>query len=102
MVVSGLSEKDERREFDRFATKLEMMVKELNYGLIIVSHVNDVGQTRGSKYISKIADIRIDCRRDLEHESEVERRTIRLSVSKNRPAWETGAAGAYVFNPLTK
>ena len=48
------------RALDYLSTRLEMMVKELNYALIIVSHVNDFGQTRGSRYISKISDIRID------------------------------------------
>lgn len=101
MVVSGLSTEDERRKLDHIATKLEMMVKELNYALIIVSHVNDLGQTRGSRYISKIADVRIDVARDLTSVSDVGRRTIHLSVSKNRPAWQTGPAGSYCYNPLT-
>jgi twinkle protein len=101
MVVSGLSTEDERRKLDYISTKLEMMVKELGYALIVVSHVNDLGQTRGSRYIGKIADIRIDAQRDLEAGSDIERRTIHLKVSKNRPAWETGRAGSYLFDPLT-
>jgi twinkle protein len=101
MVVSGLSTEDERRKLDYLSTKLEMMVKELNYALIIVSHVNDLGQTRGSRYISKVADVRIDAARDIAAETDVARRTLHLSISKNRPAWQTGHAGSYVYNPLT-
>jgi len=42
-----------------------MMVKELDFALIVVSHVNDDGLTRGSRNISKIADIRLDLYRIL-------------------------------------
>lgn len=101
MVVSGSSSEDERRKLDYISTKLEMLVKELNFALIIVSHVNDFGQTRGSRYISKIADIRIDVSRDLLSTDPVVQRTISLVISKNRPAWETGNAGSYLFDPMT-
>jgi twinkle protein len=101
MVVSGDPAEDERRKLDYLSTKLERMVKELNYALIVVSHVNDLGQTRGSRYISKIADIRIDAQRNISALTEAERRTVHLSISKNRPAWRTGVAGSYLFDPLT-
>jgi len=60
MAVSGLGGVDERTALDYLSTRLEMMVKELDFSLIVVSHVNDNGLTRGSRNISKIADIRID------------------------------------------
>ena len=66
MVVSGLAGDDERRALDYIATRLEMMVKELGLALIMVSHVNDLGQTRGSRLISKVSDIRIDLDRNLQ------------------------------------
>jgi hypothetical protein len=78
-----------------------MMVKELDFALIIVSHVNDIGQTRGSRYISKIADIRIDATRDVTHEDPVARNTTYLTVSKNRFSGSTGPAGRLIFNPVT-
>ncbi len=68
MVVSGLAGEDERKALDYIATRLEMMVKELDFALVVVSHVNDFGQTRGSRYISRIADIRIDMTRDLKED----------------------------------
>lgn len=101
MAVSGLSGEDERRSLDYLATRLEMMVKELDFGLIIVSHVNDIGQTRGSRYISKIADIRIDATRDLVNSDPVIRNTTSLTVSKNRFSGRTGPAGTLLFDPVT-
>ena len=101
MAVSGLAGEDERRSLDLMSTSLEMMVKELDYALIIVSHVNDLGQTRGSRYISKIADIRIDATRDLVSPDPIARNTTYLTVSKNRYSGKTGPAGRIVFDPLT-
>jgi twinkle protein len=101
MAVSGLAGDDERKALDYLSTRLEMMVKELDFALIIVSHVNDIGQTRGSRYISKIADIRIDATRDVTHEDPVARNTTYLTVSKNRFSGSTGPAGRLIFNPVT-
>lgn len=101
MVVSGLAGEDERRALDYISTRLEMMVKELDFSLIFVSHVNDNGQTRGSRNIAKIADIRIDATRDVTASDDRLRRTIQLIVSKNRFAGNTGPAGELLFDPIT-
>lgn len=101
MAVSGLAGDDERRALDYLSTRLEMMVKELDFALIMVSHVNDDGKTRGSRYISKVADIRIDLKRDVEAFDPVARNTTELSVSKNRFSGKTGAACKLLFNPKT-
>lgn len=101
MAVSGLQGEDERRALDYLSTRLEMMVKELDFALIFVSHVNDFGQTRGSRYISKIADIRIDLNRDLTNADPSERNITNLTVSKNRFSGRTGPAGRLKFDPLT-
>jgi Autographiviridae DNA primase/helicase len=97
MGVSGLSGEDERRALDYLSTRLEMMVKELDFSLIIVSHVNDAGQTRGSRYISKVADIRIDLQRDVVGGSNI----TSMVISKNRFCGRTGPAGTYTFDPLS-
>lgn len=100
MVVSGLAGEDERRALDYLSTRLEMMVKELDFALILVAHVNDDGKTRGSRYISKVADIRIDLYRDLTADDPVERNTTYLTISKNRFCGKTGSAGTLVFDPV--
>lgn len=99
MCVSGLAGEDERKALDYLSTRLEMMVKELNFALILVSHVNDDGRTRGSRYISKVADIRVDATRDLVHPDAVVRNTVKLVVSKNRFSGRTGPAGEYEYLP---
>jgi twinkle protein len=100
MVVSGMAtEKDERRTLDYLTTKLEMLVKELDFGLIFVSHVNDEGQTRGSRYIGKTANIIIKVERDVKAGSNI----INFTLEKNRPPLgKTGPAGSYLFDPYTK
>lgn len=99
MVVSGnRGEDDERRSLDYISTRLEMMVKELDFALIMVSHVNDNGQTRGSRYPTKVADITISAHRDMQHPDPVERATIHLRVVYNRFAGKTGPAGKVIFD----
>jgi twinkle protein len=101
MVVSGLGGDNERRALDYLATQLEMMVKELDFSLIAVSHVNDDGLTRGSRTISHVADIRIDLTRDIQSADPIVRRTMHLTVSKNRFCGRTGPAGTLLFDPET-
>lgn len=101
MVVSGLGGDNERRALDYLSTRLEMMVKELDFALLLVSHVNDDGKTRGSRNISKVADIRIDLSRDVENIDPIVRRTTNIMVSKNRFCGRTGPAGQLLFDPKT-
>lgn len=95
MVVTGLAaEKDERRALDYLTSRLEMMVIELDFCLIMVSHVNDDGKTRGSRNAAKVANTIIEISRDVRGGSN----TIRLTVPKNRWAGRTGYAGSYAFD----
>lgn len=96
-VGSGDRETDERRALDYLMMKLEMMVVDLNFAAIITSHVNDQGQTRGSRYVGKAASTRIDLSRNLQAG---DTRTV-LTVSKNRYASRTGYAGTIQFDPFT-
>jgi len=102
MAVTGLAgERDERRALEYLASRLEMMVKELNFALIMVTHVNDLGQSRGSHYLTKLADITIHADRDTMCVDDKERRTIKLSIPYNRFCSATGAAGSIVFDETT-
>ncbi len=101
MVVSGLGGENERRALDYLSTRLEMMVKELDFALILVSHVNDDGFTRGSRNISKICDIRINLSRDVLSSDPIVRRTTNVVVGKNRFCGRTGPAGQLLFDPST-
>jgi twinkle protein len=98
VAVGSLEGDDQRRALDLFFTQAETMVKELDFSLIVVSHVNDYGQTRGSRWGGKMADTRIDLIRDVENGSNV----LDVYVTKNRFAGRTGHAGSYEFNPLNR
>jgi twinkle protein len=100
-IVTGLKLDDERRVLDYLATRLAMMVEELNFCLILISHVNDDGQTRGSRLIAKAADLRVSLVRDVENEDPFIRNTTRLLVRKNRWASSTGPAGNLYFDPVS-
>lgn len=103
LACSGLAGEKERVALDHFVTKLEMLLKELEFALLMVSHVNDDGLTRGSRMISKVADVRIDLHRNLQAATEEEKNTLYLNISKNRPpGGKTGPAGSLVFNPNTR
>lgn len=98
MVVSGLGDEDERKALDYISTRLAMMVKELDFGLLLVSHVNDEGKTRGSRNISKIADCWVHLDRDQQAPTEEQRNTTNLTVRKNRFGARTGPSGKLYFD----
>jgi len=98
MVVSGDKDDNDTSTLDELSTQLSMLAMELEFGLHFVSHVNDFGKTRGSRNISKIANIRIDLSRDLTSEDETIRNTTSLTVSKNRFCGDTGPAGKLLFS----
>lgn len=102
MVVSGLAGEDERKALDYLSTRLKMMTVELDFALVMASHVNDDGKTRGSRMISKTADIHIHLDRDTMAFDPLVRSTTVISMPKNRPISKTGPAGTLIFNPSTQ
>lgn len=102
MAVSGLGGEDERRALDYLCTRLEMMVKELDFALIFVSHVNDFNQTRGSRYIAMVADIQIHAERDYTNPDRLIANTTTLTITKpSRFSGRAGPAGTLFFNSDT-
>jgi twinkle protein len=101
MLVTGYEGDDERKKLDFLSTRLAMMTRELDFTLFMVSHVNDDGKTRGSRNISKIADLIIALDRNLEADSYDERNKTRMTVRGNRYAGISGPAGCLVFDPKT-
>lgn len=100
-IVSALEEKDERKKLDWFSTKLARMTQELDFACVLVSHVNDEGQTRGSRYIGKVAKVRIDLSRDHLNVDEEIRNTTTTTLSKNRDGSKTGPSSVLRFDPDT-
>jgi twinkle protein len=101
MVVTGSDTEDERKKLDYISTRLAMMVRELDFTLFMVSHVNDNGQTRGSRNIQLVADLQIELFRDPYASQAHDRHKTQLSIRKNRFASMTGPAGVLVFDPET-
>jgi twinkle protein len=101
-IVTGMdSSSDERRVLDKLMTNFDMMTKELDFSLILVSHINDEGLTRGSRNISKEALIHIRLDRDLEHPNPKIRNTTSLMLKKNRFGANTGPAGKLLWDQRT-
>ena len=101
MLVSGTADGDERRILDYISTKLAQMVEELDFCLFLISHINDDGKTRGSRNISKIADLHVQLVRNLDSADPIERNTTNLLVKKNRFAAQTGPGGSLYFDKDT-
>ena len=99
LCVSGLAGDDERKTLDMLSTRLAMMVEELDFCLILVSHINDDGKTRGSRNISKIAHTWLQLSRDVENADENVRNVTHLLIKKARFTGETGPAGRLRFDP---
>lgn len=97
-LVSGVQGNDERRDLDFISTRLSQLAEELQFGLVMISHVNDDGKTRGSRNISKEAHAVVSLHRDIIEPDEVKRNTTTLLVEKNRFGSTTGPAGEVYFN----
>lgn len=101
MVVSGLKSRDATSALDYLSTRLQMMLMELDFALILVSHVNDDLLTRGSRNISKVGNVWLHLSRDLKSEDDLTQRTTNVSLFKNRYAWKTGPVCQLLFDPVT-
>ena len=89
------------RFLDTLAKRLEKFCASNPVGLVWSAHVNDDGQTRDSRMISKACSIRIDVQREHMHDDPGVRNTVHLHVSKNRPFSVTGYAGNAFFDADT-
>lgn len=101
LAVAALGGDREREALEYLSARLEVLTQELDFGLVMVSHVNDFGQTRGSRMIAKNCHIRIDLERDIKSASDRSRLTTDVVISKNRPTSKSGPAGKLLFNPVT-
>jgi twinkle protein len=97
MIVTGAQSDDERKTLDYLSTELARLTRELGFTLFLVSHVNDDGKTRGSRNISKIADLWLELNRDTDAGSLY----TDLRIKKNRFSGKTGSIGTLVFDPVS-
>lgn len=101
MLVTGFEGDDERKKLDFLSTKFLEMTRKLDFTMFLVSHVNDNGLTRGSRNITKVADLIISLSRNIEATDEDSRNTTYVTVRGNRFAGRTGPAGVLRFSPET-
>jgi twinkle protein len=97
MIVTGAQSDDERKTLDYLSTELARLTRELSFTLFLVSHVNDDGKTRGSRNISKIADLWVELNRDTDAGSLY----TDIKIKKNRFSGKTGQVGTLVFDPVS-
>ena len=100
-LATGSEDKgeDERKKLDRIAQRLKLLAKELGFCLLMISHVNDDGKTRGSRYITKVANTVIFLTRDKTNEDPIERLKTHMIVEKARLIGaKEGPAGYGIYN----
>lgn len=100
-LATGSEDKqeDERRKLDRIIQRLKLLAEELNFCLHVISHVNDDGKTRGSRYISKAANTVIFLSRNKTSADEQERIKTNFLIEKARLIGaEEGPAGFAIYN----
>ena len=85
----------------KLSSNLAQLAKELNIGIILISHVNEEGHTKYAKSLEEEAIICIRIERDKEATDPEIRNTTKFHVEKNRPFSKTGYAGAVYYNEVT-
>ena len=115
MLVSALSEGDERRAIDNIMTRLRSIVEETGAGLILVSHLRRVdgnkghengievslSHLRGSQSIAQLSDCVIALERNKQAEDIDEANTTRLRVLKSRYTGDVGLASRLLYERET-
>ena len=112
IVVSGQEGGDERRMIDNMMTTIGTLARELNIGLIIISHLKrtekgkgheegastSLSQLRGSGSIGQLSDIVIGAERD---QQSGDSNTTLIRGLKNRFTGMTGVWSHLYFDPQT-
>ena len=100
-LATGGNNDDERKKLDRISQKLKLLAKELRFCLVMISHTNDDGKTRGSRNIVNVANTIIHMHRDTTAESLTERKRTYLTIEKARLGGRTGPIGYVQFDSAT-
>jgi len=115
MLVSSITEGDERRTIDSIMTKLRSIVEETGVGLILVSHLRRVegnrghesgvtvglNHLRGSQSIAQLSDCVIALERNQQADDPEESQTTHLRVLKSRYTGDVGMATHLLYNKNT-
>lgn len=85
----------------KIASNLAQIAKELNIGVIMISHINEDGHTKYAKSLEEEAIMLIKIERDKESTDEEISNTTQFFVTKNRPFSKLGYAGSVYYEPKT-
>ena len=113
ILISALSEGDERRLIDNIMTSLRRLVQELKCGIFIVAHLKrpegkisheqglevSLAHLRGSHSLATIPNQIISFERN--QQSETENNILTVRVLKNRFSGDTGVASTLTYNKDT-
>ena len=115
MLVSAVTEGDERRAIDRIMTKLRSIVEETGAGIILVSHLRRVAgnkghedgiqvnlsHLRGSQAIAQLSDCVIALERNQQSDDIEESNTTVLRILKSRYTGDVGYATQLLYDRET-
>ena len=115
MLVSAVSEGDERRAIDNIMTRLRSIVEETGAGIILVSHLRRVdgnkghengievslSHLRGSNSIAQLSDCVIALERNQQSDDFDESRTTRVRILKSRYTGDVGMASHLLYDTET-
>ena len=112
IVISGLTEGDERRLIDNTMTQLRQLVEELNICMFVVSHLKrpegkgheegthtSLSHLRGSHSLAQLSDAVLGFERN--QQSETQHNVLTVRVLKNRFSGDTGVATTLIYNKDT-
>lgn len=92
-LATGLEQSSATEKLDRISQRLKLLAKELRVCIVMISHTNDDGRTRGSRNIEFVSNTMIKLVRDKENPDESLRNIISLSIPKARLGGKSGPAG---------
>jgi twinkle protein len=114
MAIADESNKDERIALDRALyairalmqggiqeTKPDGTLEEYHPSLIMVSHVNDQGRSRGSRAAEQVANVVLSLERDRKASTKEERNLTTVWCSKNRRLGVEGPVAMLYYNSTT-
>ena len=115
MLVSSISEGDERRLIDNVMTQLRSLIEETGVGFLLVSHLRKLdgnfghengaevaaSHLRGSGSIAQISDCLIALERNQQAEDKIEANTTKVRVLKSRYTGEVGLATHLLYDHVT-
>ena len=114
-MISAAGGDNETAEINKIMHKFRDLCEELNICIVTVSHLRrldgnkghengaevNLSHLRGSHVIAQIADSVIALERNQQAADEVEARTTKIRILKNRYSGEVGVAGHILYDPHT-